>query len=226
MKTYGGVDPRFLDLGISWRWVVSFTLRPLYPWERATGTHWIGGWMGPRAGLDDVDRDSNPDPSIVWPIASRYTDYAIPAPQHLRLNYFTVITLSGVSQSLGTVATTGLLYQLQMIDDGDCGAIGGMKIGRGKQSTRRKPASAPATNRPSYGAANGWINCLSIFIHLKFASKCWQWPNGGRPEIWPDISRDITKATVRRVGARTEIRTEHKSTATLTCLVTVHFVWA
>jgi hypothetical protein len=30
-----------------------------------------------------------------------------------------------------------------MIDDGDCGAIGGMKIGRGNRSTRRKPASAP-----------------------------------------------------------------------------------
>jgi hypothetical protein len=30
-----------------------------------------------------------------------------------------------------------------MIDDGDCGAIGGMKIGRGNRSTRRKPASMP-----------------------------------------------------------------------------------
>jgi hypothetical protein len=27
--------------------------------------------------------------------------------------------------------------------DGDCGAIGGMKIGRGNRSTRRKPAPAP-----------------------------------------------------------------------------------
>jgi hypothetical protein len=24
----------------------------LYPRERTPGTHWIGGWMGPRAGLD------------------------------------------------------------------------------------------------------------------------------------------------------------------------------
>jgi hypothetical protein len=30
-----------------------------------------------------------------------------------------------------------------MISEGDCGAIGGMKIGRGNQSTRRKPAPAP-----------------------------------------------------------------------------------
>jgi hypothetical protein len=27
----GCIDPRFLDLGTSWRWVVSFTLWPLYP---------------------------------------------------------------------------------------------------------------------------------------------------------------------------------------------------
>jgi hypothetical protein len=25
------------------------------PGERAPGTHWIGGWVGPRAGLDDVE---------------------------------------------------------------------------------------------------------------------------------------------------------------------------
>jgi hypothetical protein len=31
------------------------------------------------------------------------------------------------------------IVQPQMIDEGDCGAIGGMKIGRGNRSTRRKP---------------------------------------------------------------------------------------
>jgi hypothetical protein len=44
---------------------------------------------------------------------------------------------------LGTAATSGLLYQPQMIDDGDCGEIGGLKMGRGNRSTRRKPALAP-----------------------------------------------------------------------------------
>jgi hypothetical protein len=29
------IDPYFLDLGTSWRWVVSFTLRPLYPWGKS-----------------------------------------------------------------------------------------------------------------------------------------------------------------------------------------------
>jgi hypothetical protein len=44
---------------------------------------------------------------------------------------------------LGTVAATGLLYQPQVIDDGDYEAIGGMKIRRGNQSTRSKPVPAP-----------------------------------------------------------------------------------
>jgi hypothetical protein len=35
--------------------------------------------------------------------------------------------------TLGTAATTGLLYQPRVIGDGDCGEIGGMKIGRGTE---------------------------------------------------------------------------------------------
>jgi hypothetical protein len=43
-----------------------------------------------------------------------------------------IIILSGVRLSpLSTAATSGLLYWPQMIDDGDFGAVGGMKIGRG-----------------------------------------------------------------------------------------------
>jgi hypothetical protein len=49
--------------------------------------------------------------------------------------------LCGVT--LGTAATTGLFYQPWMIGDGDCGEIGGMKIGMGNRSTRRKPTRAP-----------------------------------------------------------------------------------
>jgi len=32
-------------------WVVSATSHPLYPWQRP-GTHYIGGWVGARAGLN------------------------------------------------------------------------------------------------------------------------------------------------------------------------------
>jgi hypothetical protein len=28
----------------------------LYPWGKGSGTHWIGGWVGPRAGLDAETR--------------------------------------------------------------------------------------------------------------------------------------------------------------------------
>jgi hypothetical protein len=51
------------------------------PRERDSGTYWIGGWMGPRAGLDAVvkrkiprpSRESNPDHLIVQPVVSHYT---------------------------------------------------------------------------------------------------------------------------------------------------------
>jgi hypothetical protein len=58
----------------------------------------------------------------------------------------TIITIiiSGVRlSSLHTAAATLLSDQPPMIDEGDCGATGGMKIDNGNRSTRRKPAPAP-----------------------------------------------------------------------------------
>jgi hypothetical protein len=52
MKAYwgsGGISPRILDLGTRWRVVASFT-----PREGAHVTDSIGGWVGPRIGLDAV----------------------------------------------------------------------------------------------------------------------------------------------------------------------------
>jgi hypothetical protein len=48
----GCIDPHFLA---GREWSVS---RPgsFTPVERAPGTHWIGGWVGPRAGVDDVEK--------------------------------------------------------------------------------------------------------------------------------------------------------------------------
>jgi hypothetical protein len=55
-----------------------------------------------------------------------------------------IIIFSGLRlRPLGAAAIIALLYQPQMIDDDDCGATGGIKIGRGNRSTRRKPASTP-----------------------------------------------------------------------------------
>jgi len=50
------------NLGARWRWVVNATLWPLYPRERP-GTHSIGGWVGPRGGLDGCGK-SCPPPAI------------------------------------------------------------------------------------------------------------------------------------------------------------------
>jgi hypothetical protein len=44
--------------------VVSFTPLPLYPQGRVPGTHWTGGWVGPRAILDAVHKFKTPDPPV------------------------------------------------------------------------------------------------------------------------------------------------------------------
>jgi hypothetical protein len=59
-----------LNLSTRWGWVVSVKPRPRFtPGERTPGTHWTGGWVGTRAGLDAGARGkilcpcrgSNPD---------------------------------------------------------------------------------------------------------------------------------------------------------------------
>jgi hypothetical protein len=56
MKAQGVEEAQLLlihDLGTRRRWIVSVTSRLLFaPWERTFGTHWTGGLVGPRAGLD------------------------------------------------------------------------------------------------------------------------------------------------------------------------------
>jgi hypothetical protein len=58
MKAYGGVDVYihiFLTSALAGgEWSASHPGR-FIPGKRAPGTHWIGGWVGPRAGLDDVE---------------------------------------------------------------------------------------------------------------------------------------------------------------------------
>jgi hypothetical protein len=96
MKAYwgsGSIAPCILDLGTKLRWVVSITSRPHYPRERVPGTHWIGGWVVPRAVLEAVvkrkfprpRRKSNPRTPIVQLVAQRYTDWAIPAPIYMQV---------------------------------------------------------------------------------------------------------------------------------------------
>jgi hypothetical protein len=67
-------------------WLTSRPYR-FTPRERAPGTHYVGGWVGPRAVLDAVvkrkipipRRKSDPRTPTVQPLAQRYTDWAITA---------------------------------------------------------------------------------------------------------------------------------------------------
>jgi hypothetical protein len=60
MKTYGGSGgnaPSILNLSTTWSWVVIFTPWPIYSQEKSPPPprfHWIGFWVGPRAGLEAV----------------------------------------------------------------------------------------------------------------------------------------------------------------------------
>jgi len=75
----GGVEVllcSFLNLGARWGWVVNAMPWPLYPRERP-GTHCIGGWVGPRAGLTDAKNlapHQGFDPRTVQSVVIRYTD--------------------------------------------------------------------------------------------------------------------------------------------------------
>jgi hypothetical protein len=59
MKTYGGVSVYihvFLTSApVAGEWSTSHH-GPFTPEEVASGTHWIGGWVGPKTGLDDMER--------------------------------------------------------------------------------------------------------------------------------------------------------------------------
>jgi hypothetical protein len=73
--------------------------------EKASGTRWIGDWVGPRAVWPTWRRenscDSNSDPSVVQPVASRYTDRAIPAPACIS----TVLCFEGTARDVSFLLT-------------------------------------------------------------------------------------------------------------------------
>jgi hypothetical protein len=84
MKTYWGVEVYLHAFLISaldgGEWSTSRPGR-FTPRERASATHPIGGWLGPRAILDAVVKrkipsplqESNPKTPIVQPVTQRYT---------------------------------------------------------------------------------------------------------------------------------------------------------
>ena len=78
-------------------------LAPLYPQERL-GTHCIGGWVGPRTGLDRCGksrphRDSIPGPSSPWAVA---TPIELPGPRE-NTSGWVILALRATTSEFWTV---------------------------------------------------------------------------------------------------------------------------
>jgi hypothetical protein len=75
----GGIAPCILDLGSRWRWVVSFTPRPLYPQGKRPWYPLDRRMGGPQnwSGRGGEEKNSSPlpglEPPIIQPIAQRCT---------------------------------------------------------------------------------------------------------------------------------------------------------
>ena len=86
--------------------VVNATPQPLYPRKRPV-THYIGGWLGPRVGLDGCGK-SRPapefDPRTVQPVASRYTERAIPV--HFLYNSTFILRIGNILRPVRNFAVS------------------------------------------------------------------------------------------------------------------------
>jgi hypothetical protein len=130
--------------------------------------------------------------------------------QMQRIFFFFI--LSGVRLSLLVLwPLTGLLYQLRMISDGDCGEIGGMKIGRGNRSTWRKPAPAPL--------------CLPQIPHDYTRVRTWaaavgnqQWTSWAMAQLF--FNREILKCNLLKLD---RFKTSSDYQLTFTCSLPVMF---
>jgi hypothetical protein len=114
--------------------------------------------------------------SIVTCLVLQHDSLNLPRNYIFFFTFFSLIWGRVRLSPLNTKATTGLLYQPRMMDGGECGAIGDMRIIRRNRSTRRKPVASatlyatnliwpdlgsklgllrwkPTTNRLSYGTA-------------------------------------------------------------------------
>jgi hypothetical protein len=83
MKAYGGMDVQSNIFGFGRRGVVSLTPWPLYTQGKSPRYPLGRRLMGPRTGLDDVEKRkflTLPGLELAKHVASRYTDYALPAP--------------------------------------------------------------------------------------------------------------------------------------------------
>jgi hypothetical protein len=114
----GCIGPHFLNLGSSWRWVVSFTPLPLYPQGKNTRSSLnkrIAGLQsrcGRRGENSWPYRESNSDPSVVQPIVNRYPDYAIPGSHRVYVRCYNLLTQLSPSWEAASCAATQELSRI------------------------------------------------------------------------------------------------------------------
>jgi hypothetical protein len=66
------------------------------PGEKASGTHWVGGLVGPRTGLNDVERRKIlPLPGLEIRRLGRPAPWPVAIPTHLSLNKYSFFPLQG-----------------------------------------------------------------------------------------------------------------------------------
>jgi hypothetical protein len=91
--------------------VISLTPRPLPPRERAPGTNWIGGWVGPRVDVDVLEKSlttpPQSKPGSPSPLSNHYIDYATSSP---RRNVLFSTVLSNVNQQ--TIPSSRMLHHV------------------------------------------------------------------------------------------------------------------
>jgi hypothetical protein len=118
-----------------------------FPGGKSADTHWIGGWVDPRAGLDDLEKrrfltllglELRP---LSYPVRSLSL---IPTALFTNIILFKLVWGGGGGVQVGPLSTAATNRPIVPTPGKyDNGEIGGMMIGRGNRSTRRKPVPVP-----------------------------------------------------------------------------------
>jgi hypothetical protein len=123
MKAYlgsGGIAPTILELGTRWRWVISFTPRPLYPQGRSPWyplDRMLGGPQS-RSGRGGEEKNSQPLPGIEPPIIHSVVS-AIPLSYKVNSALPPCQIYIFTSWCLGTGVTVPLLSYFECIHIGN-----------------------------------------------------------------------------------------------------------
>jgi hypothetical protein len=159
MKTHGGVD-------VGGERSVSRPCR-FTPSERASGTHWIGGWVSPGGGLDDVEnREFLILPGLeLWPLSRPVHSQSLS-----RLMSWSICSVRDVSEIVRLKICVRAHHISSELSDKVSGVL------------KLEPAECSLTTWFNYGAARVRgvvykVNCishLSPFNSLKVANVCYR----------------------------------------------------